>query len=211
MVYLRKYFKSFDKLDEINRYLNEENANRYKVLQSIVNEYTIFDDLYLSKGACFWYISSFSNNKIIGTIGVKKISSEAAEIKRFYVNIRYRRKNLGKTLFYNALDFTLKHGYKNIIIKISKDNDYLENFLISIKFKKIDVSNCEHNVWVLLSDDIKTESVQIINSLNLQKIEFDNSIILNPVENVPFGDTLFPITSFLHGLYNSVWIKRKHS
>jgi len=115
MVCLRKYFKSSDKLNEINRYLNEENANRYEVLQSIVNEYIIFDDLYLSQGACFWYISSFSNDKIIGTIGVKKVSYEAVEIKRFYVNIKYRRKNLGKALFYNALDFTLKHGYKKML------------------------------------------------------------------------------------------------
>ncbi len=203
MVSLRKYIKSSDNLNEINRFLNEENANRYEVLQSILNEYMIFDDLYLSQGACFWYIKSFSNDKIVGTIGVKKVSYETAEIKRYYVNVKYRRKNLGKTLFYKALDFALKNEYKKIIVKVSKDNDFLENFLISIKFKKIDVSHCEHNIWELLSDEIKTESIQIINSLNLQKIEFDNSIILNPVENVLFGDTLFPISSFLHGLYSS--------
>lgn len=137
------------------------------------------------------------------------MSYETAEIKRWYINIKYRRKNLGKTLFYNALDFALKQGYKKILIKVSKDNDFLEYFLISTKFKKMAVSNCRHTIWELLTEDIKTEIVQIINSLNLQKIEFDNSIILNPVENVPFGDTLFPITSFLHGLYNSDSIRDK--
>lgn len=81
MVYLRKYFKSSDKLNEINQYLNEENANRYEVLQSILNESLVFDDLYLSEGACFWYINNFSHDKIIGTIGVKKCLMKLQKLK----------------------------------------------------------------------------------------------------------------------------------
>lgn len=33
--------------------------------------------------------------------------------------------------------------------------------------------------------------------------QFEDSLILNPVENVPFADTLAPSVSFMHGLYNT--------
>jgi len=38
-------------------------------------------------------------------------------------------------------------------------------------------------------------------SLKRQKIVFENSLILNPTENIPFSDDLSPASSFLHGLY----------
>ncbi|WP_298754877.1 hypothetical protein [uncultured Psychroserpens sp.] len=40
-------------------------------------------------------------------------------------------------------------------------------------------------------------------SLNRQREIFENSLILNPVENVPQKHFLEPATSFIHGLYNS--------
>lgn len=40
-------------------------------------------------------------------------------------------------------------------------------------------------------------------SLIKQEQDFNNSLILNPVENVPFQDTLEPCSGFLHGLYNT--------
>lgn len=50
-------------------------------------------------------------------------------------------------------------------------------------------------------------SSQIINQLRKSLIEqeqdFQNSLILNPVENVPFPDILTPCSGFLHGIYNT--------
>ena len=40
-------------------------------------------------------------------------------------------------------------------------------------------------------------------SLYNQKHKFEDELILNPVENVPFVDILDPCSSFLHGLYNT--------
>lgn len=40
-------------------------------------------------------------------------------------------------------------------------------------------------------------------SLEEQKTVFNDTLILNPVENVPNQDILEPCTSFLHGLYNT--------
>lgn len=40
-------------------------------------------------------------------------------------------------------------------------------------------------------------------SLRRQEVEFENTLILNPVENVPEFRILEPCSSFLHGLYNT--------
>ena len=44
-------------------------------------------------------------------------------------------------------------------------------------------------------------------SLVSQKQDFDDSLILNPVENIPDPDILAPCSSFLHGLYNTDTIR----
>lgn len=44
---------------------------------------------------------------------------------------------------------------------------------------------------------------KIKKSLVEQKYKFNEELILNPVENVPFPDILEPCNSFLHGLYNT--------
>lgn len=44
---------------------------------------------------------------------------------------------------------------------------------------------------------------KIQQSLIKQEDVFNNSLILNPVENVPFQDILEPCSGFLHGLYNT--------
>lgn len=44
-------------------------------------------------------------------------------------------------------------------------------------------------------------------SLQNQAEEFNDTLILNPVENVPFSDILDPCIGFLHGLYNTDTIR----
>lgn len=40
-------------------------------------------------------------------------------------------------------------------------------------------------------------------SLSQQEINFTNSLLLNPVENIPFFEDLKPCSSYLHGYYNT--------
>lgn len=47
----------------------------------------------------------------------------------------------------------------------------------------------------------------ITKSLNKQEKQFANSLILNPVENIPEPSILEPCASFLHGLYNTDTIR----
>lgn len=55
-------------------------------------------------------------------------------------------------------------------------------------------------------DYIKTIT-EIEESLKTQKEEFDDTLILNPVENIPNSEILKPCSSFLHGLYNTDTIR----
>ncbi len=49
----------------------------------------------------------------------------------------------------------------------------------------------------------KKEIFKLIKSIESQEESFKNSLILNPVENVPDTKILSPGSTFLHGLYNS--------
>lgn len=55
--------------------------------------------------------------------------------------------------------------------------------------------------------DYKKTITEIEESLKIQKEGFDNTLILNPVENIPSPEILKPCSSFLHGLYNTDTIR----
>lgn len=46
-------------------------------------------------------------------------------------------------------------------------------------------------------------TTDLLASLEKQEEKFNDTLILNPVENVPFRDILSPCSGFLHGLYNT--------
>lgn len=51
--------------------------------------------------------------------------------------------------------------------------------------------------------DYSNEIKNLKKSLGSQQKDFDRTLILNPVENIPDPDILKPCASFLHGLYNT--------
>lgn len=55
--------------------------------------------------------------------------------------------------------------------------------------------------------DFTSLTDSICNSLREQQERFRDSLILNPVENIPDSEILTPSVSFLHGLYNTDTIK----
>lgn len=57
--------------------------------------------------------------------------------------------------------------------------------------------------------DFTSLADSICTSLQEQQNRFNDSLILNPVENIPDPRILAPSTSFLHGLYNTDTIKTK--
>lgn len=51
--------------------------------------------------------------------------------------------------------------------------------------------------------DYKNLGCYLRNSILEQEEKFKNTLILNPVENIPFSDILPPCASYMHGLYNT--------
>lgn len=48
---------------------------------------------------------------------------------------------------------------------------------------------------------------KLYSSIRDMEKQFTDSLILNPVKNIPFPDVLEPSVSFMHGLYNTDTIR----
>lgn len=57
--------------------------------------------------------------------------------------------------------------------------------------------------------DLHKEVLSLKESLIYQEERFRDTLILNPVENIPFEGVLAPCNSFLHGLYNTDTLRNK--
>jgi len=70
---------------------------------------------YSGKGNAFFVIEQ--DDKIVGTVGIKKEGREAALLRRFFVDELYRRKGCGTMLMKRAIEFCRSKNYKEIIFR----------------------------------------------------------------------------------------------
>lgn len=70
-------------------------------------------DYYYDNSYNFWYAIDLSG-QIIGSIGLKKLNDENAEIKKFFVHANYRGKKIALKLISAAAKAALKHQFKNL-------------------------------------------------------------------------------------------------
>ena len=68
-------------------------------------------DTYM-EGGCFWLL--VENDRIVGTVAVKRIKDGTAELKRLYILKEYRSQHLGELLMSTALSFAQKSGFSSI-------------------------------------------------------------------------------------------------
>ncbi len=71
------------------------------------------EKVYGGSGEAFWVCEK--NDKIIGTIAIKKDDEKTALLRRFFVNPNYRGKGLGKSLLVQALDFVKTKKYEKVV------------------------------------------------------------------------------------------------
>lgn len=76
------------------------------------------DSFYPKKGGAFFLLKY--KGVIIGTIGVINKKKDIAELKRLYVNKKYRGLGLGSLLVDTALAFCKKHGFKKVEFETNK-------------------------------------------------------------------------------------------
>ncbi len=92
---------------------------------------------YLSEGAFFLYLR---DGTVAGTSAVKHIDREVCEIKRLYVDKKFRGQGIGFALFFKALDFA-SENYSLVKLKTDKSlkkaiSIYLQCGFVKVKEEK---------------------------------------------------------------------------
>jgi N-acetylglutamate synthase-like GNAT family acetyltransferase/DNA-binding MarR family transcriptional regulator len=73
------------------------------------------EEFYFNKSYNFWYAIDNSGT-IIGSIGLKQIDKQNAEIKKFFVDKNYRSKGVAQKLLYSLTDSAVRHGFKYLYL-----------------------------------------------------------------------------------------------
>lgn len=154
------------------------------------------------KDGQFWCL--YHNNKIIGTIGIRKLF-DCYEIRRFFILQRYQGYGFGNNLLFKALQFAFYHDIKTI-----KAATMFDGFIIARLLKKFGfVSTTRYNnssadlFWIC--DLTKEKFFEL--SLNTVNNKLKSNLILNPTENFFMQDKYD--TKLFEGLYVSERHKSK--
>lgn len=154
------------------------------------------------------------NNQIVGTIAVKFFLAPkglVGEIHRFYVHPDRQKKGGGTALLnfiYNYakernaayLRGTTEYGLKDAIALFKKVGAY--------EIPKYRKSHAEVFLEFAIPENIPSKDFSSVSAelkRSFQRLESDSkkTLILNPVENYPSPDILFPCGSSVHGFYNT--------
>jgi len=94
---------------------------------------------YLKKGNKFWIL--IKNKELVGTIAIKKLTKNRAQLKRFYLLKKLRGRGLGKKMFKKILLFCENQGYETLYVDVASKMQqgvrfYLKNSFEIIKKEK---------------------------------------------------------------------------
>lgn len=164
-------------------------------LQDIENNYM--------KTGCFWCLID-SRNKVKGTIAIRQIDNNCWEIRRFFINPKNQNKGYGtkmlKTILYYAVEHNIK-VLKGAVMERGKVIQHLHDKLGFIPTARYSNSSAEIFYKIELTPDYRYQLL-----LNKLENQFQETLILNPTENIPIRNTSLN-TSFLEGLYVSEHVK----
>lgn len=74
---------------------------------------------YFTSGGFFWVAEDQVNQKIVGSIGLKKIDESTGKVKALRVHLEYRGKGLAKSLMETFEKYCKKNGYKEIVLGVN--------------------------------------------------------------------------------------------
>lgn len=161
---------------------------------------------YGASNSGFWCI--MENNQIIGTIGLRPIKNvnNCAEIRRLYIHPDWQNRGIGSNLIDFVIDFAKSNLFEKLRATTSFDRTVIIHMLQKKGFyqmQKYRTSSADLFFEMPLTPKYHKLYNELIYSLNEGEKYFQNTLILNPVENVPEMEVIKPCTSFLHGLYNT--------
>ncbi|MBS0185614.1 MAG: bifunctional helix-turn-helix transcriptional regulator/GNAT family N-acetyltransferase [Proteobacteria bacterium] len=95
------------------------------------------EDFYYDHTCNFWYATN-SSGDILGSIGLKKIDDQYAELKKFFVKKAYRGKGVAQKLMKTLLKAALKHNFKFLVLGTVDKLQAAQKFYLNQGFIKID-------------------------------------------------------------------------
>lgn len=79
-----------------------------------------------NKKSNFWV--AVEDSEVVGTIALKAMNDDKAELKRLAIKKGHRRKGIGKKLLATLLEFAKENNYKKIYAGMVKENIVAINF-----------------------------------------------------------------------------------
>ena len=162
---------------------------------------------YGTSNAGFWCV--LEDNQIIGTMGVRSVqntNNTCAEICRLYIQPQWQNKGIGSDLVDFAINYAKSTGFELLRATTSFDRTVIIYMLQKKGFYQIQkyrTSSADLFFEKTLYPKYQKSYDELSYSLNEGEKFFKDTLILNPVENVPEIEVLKPCTSYLHGLYNT--------
>lgn len=152
---------------------------------------------YLSKGN-FWCAID-EKNRIIGTVAIRPLY-DFFEIRRFFVLKKEKSKGVGQKLLTQALEYAIDNGIALIKAGTMEDGHEVHHIFEKFGFvvtKKYSNSSAEVFYKLVIDSNY-------IYNFQLTKLQnaFEQSLILNPTENIPMYTPKYNL-DFFEGLYVS--------
>ena len=97
---------------------------------------------YMSNGGNFWLFLD-DEDKVIGTIALKKLTNNVAVLKKFFVDSRFRGRayGVGADLYESLFSFAKRAGFKQIILDTPAVATRSHNFYRKVGFRLIEKEN----------------------------------------------------------------------
>lgn len=180
---------------------------------------TDIERVYRDNGGNFFL--ALINGHMIGTIAIRSLDTpkgRVGEVRRFYVHPDQQKKGYGTKL----LDFICGYAKDNGLSYLRGTTEYRLEGVISLVRKRgayeIPQYRKSHAEaffeWEIPENIPKRDFSGFAANLkeSFSQLEKQNrkTLILNPVENYPTPEILFPCSSPVHGLYNTDTVRAEH-
>lgn len=159
---------------------------------------TCISQEYLIAGNFWCLINTLGN--ICGTIALRKLG-DYYEIRRFFILRSYQNMGYGKKLLDSAINFAIDNGFSLLKAATMLDGKSAQHLFLKYGFSRTDrYNNSSADMFFQL--DLTLENIFNFKVTYLRS-NFENSLILNPTENIPYHYENAQKTDFFTGLYVS--------
>ena len=102
---------------------------------------------------------------IVGSVAMRTIAEQVAEVKRLYVRSSHRRQGIGRALVGTVINEARSMGYAKILLDTPKFFTSAQNLYRSLEFQPIspypqsEISEAYHQYWIFMEFNLARESI----------------------------------------------------